>query len=180
MIEYLPLVLTGLGLSASIIYYASVLQNQNKTRQTQMTLQLIESRTDLASYQTYWKIMAYDWDNLEDFLEKYGPQIYPEEAASRITLWSFYDSLGVLVRDKMVNVDMVYRILGLRIISMWFKFETVVKWNRERLDGPGVFHMAEFEYLADEMIKIARSKGERLPLSRLHPKSTLHQKYSNR
>jgi hypothetical protein len=176
-LEQILYIIPVLALAASITYYAMVLRNQNKTRQTQMTLQLIESRNDLASYQTYWKIMSYEWDSLDDFLEKYGPQTHPEEAG-RIILWSFYDSLGVLVRDNMISADMVYRILGKRIIPMWLKFETTIKWNREREDGPGRFHMEEFEYLAEEMIKISQKKGERLPLHHLHPKSEILNKYT--
>ena len=39
MIEYLPLVLTGLGLTASIAYYANILNNANKTRELQLKAQ---------------------------------------------------------------------------------------------------------------------------------------------
>ena len=36
MIEYLPLVLTGIGITVSILYYTSVLRNANKTQQMQL------------------------------------------------------------------------------------------------------------------------------------------------
>ena len=36
MIEYLPLVLTGLGIMASIFYYSMTLRNQNKTRKSEI------------------------------------------------------------------------------------------------------------------------------------------------
>ena len=177
-IEYLPLVLTGLSISTSIFYYAMVLRNQNKTRQTQMTLQLIQSRTDLVSYQKYWEIIGQQWDTFEEYREKLSPQNNPEHAAARITLFSFYDSIGVLVKDKMVNVDMVYRLLSVRIISMWFKYETTIKENRKQEEGPGKYFMDEFEFLAEEMIKITIKKGERLPTYYLHPTSELLNKYN--
>ena len=78
----------------------------------------------------------------------------------------------------MISADMVYRILGRRIVPMWFKFETIIKWNREGEDGPGRFYFEEFEYLAEEMIKISLRKGERLPLHHLHPESELINKYT--
>ena len=40
MIETLAFILTGLGLTASIVYYASVLRNANTTRKTQLYMQL--------------------------------------------------------------------------------------------------------------------------------------------
>jgi len=38
--EFLAIILTGLGLTASITYYAMVLRNANKTRQTQLFMNL--------------------------------------------------------------------------------------------------------------------------------------------
>jgi len=34
--EFIALILTGLGLTASIVYYANVLSNANKTQQLQL------------------------------------------------------------------------------------------------------------------------------------------------
>ena len=39
-IEYLPIVLTGIGIIVSILYYAMVLRNQNTTRQAQLLMQI--------------------------------------------------------------------------------------------------------------------------------------------
>ena len=38
-IENLPIVLTGLGLTASVLYYTMVLRNANKTRELQLRAQ---------------------------------------------------------------------------------------------------------------------------------------------
>jgi hypothetical protein len=38
-LDYLPLVLTGIGIIASILYYASILRNANKTRELQLKAQ---------------------------------------------------------------------------------------------------------------------------------------------
>ena len=43
MFEYLPLVLTGLGLTASIVYYANVLANANKNRELQIFMDVFNS-----------------------------------------------------------------------------------------------------------------------------------------
>ena len=72
MIEFLPLVLTGLGLTASIVYYASVLRNQNKTRQTQLFLQFYNRLTDKQFFEEYKNLLNQEWDDFDDNLEKYG------------------------------------------------------------------------------------------------------------
>jgi len=38
--EFLAIILTGLGLTASIVYYANVLSNANKTRKAQLFLSI--------------------------------------------------------------------------------------------------------------------------------------------
>ena len=40
-------------------------------------------------------------------------------------------------------------------------------------EGPGMDYVENFEYLANEIIKIRRQRGLKLPLTRLHPTSTL-------
>ena len=86
MIEYLPLVLTGLGLTASIIYYAKVLENANKTRALQLKAQeeTLETRKTQLYMSLYAVIQSHDfgtrlytvlnweWDNFNDFESKYG------------------------------------------------------------------------------------------------------------
>jgi hypothetical protein len=42
MIEYLPLVLTGIGIIVSILYYSNVLRNANKTQQMQLETRQVQ------------------------------------------------------------------------------------------------------------------------------------------
>ena len=58
--EYLPIVLTGLGLTASIVYYASVLQNQNKAKQRELIIQRISTITP-EFYRNWRRVMSGDW-----------------------------------------------------------------------------------------------------------------------
>ena len=79
MVDYLPLVLTGLGLTASIIYYAMVLRNANKTqqmqletRQTQLFLELHGTDTEEQINQIITLIQTWNWDSMDDYYSKYG------------------------------------------------------------------------------------------------------------
>lgn len=78
MIEYLPLVLTGIGLSVSIIYYASILKNANKTqrmqletRQVQLFMTINETRGSPEFQKLFYRITFMDdWKDIDDYFAK--------------------------------------------------------------------------------------------------------------
>ena len=79
MIEYLPLVLTGLGLTASIIYYTSVLRNANKTQQMQLETRQaqlfhgIYTSLDDDWWNAYHLLRNTEWTDYSDFSNKALP-----------------------------------------------------------------------------------------------------------
>ena len=50
MIESIPLVVTGIGLTASIVYYASILRNANKTQQQALETRQAAARARQVEY----------------------------------------------------------------------------------------------------------------------------------
>ena len=172
MIEYLPLVLTGLGITASIFYYSMTLRNQNRTRETQWITQLLQRKIDQQAMVQFMEIMDAEWNDYEDFMRKYDSSVDLKHAATRNAQWSFYEMLGELVEDNRLDVDLVYKFFNMRCLLMWFKYETVIKEIRK---GPlDRDYMDNFEVLAGKMIDMRKKKGLNLPLELLHPTSVLH------
>ena len=66
-LEVVALVLTGLGLTASIVYYANVLRNTNKQRMTQFAMNLSSILISPETTGNTTKILSYTWDDFEDF-----------------------------------------------------------------------------------------------------------------
>ena len=56
-IEYLPLVLTGIGIIASILYYTMVLRNANKTQQLHFRARANELNKRLSRTHTRIKLV---------------------------------------------------------------------------------------------------------------------------
>jgi len=176
--EFLAIILTGLGLTASIVYYTFTLQNTNKTRQTQLFMQLYQNKFQEEGMKRFWKILGLTFDNFDEYMENYGFFTKPENDILPLisSELGFYDGLGVLLKKKMIDVETVYDIMGYRTILTWFKLEVVVKGLRGLGDkGAGADYGGSFEYLANEMIRIRQSKGIGLPFHYLTKSSTLHQ-----
>ena len=158
-IEYLPIVLTGIGIMASILYYASVLRNANKTQQ--MQLETRQAQLFMSLYQTFsspefiknwdhvnWRIEFKDW---EDAFNKIHPKKNPEERAIWFSVAAFFEGVGVLVRRGLIDLSLVDDLLGNMILMTWERMGPFEKESRIRLDNPDMWN--DFEYVYDEIIK---------------------------
>lgn len=69
--EFLAVILTGLGLTASIVYYASILKNANRARRKDIIFQSHVPRSP--EYYAIWtEVMKMgDYTTREEYLEKY-------------------------------------------------------------------------------------------------------------
>ena len=150
--EYLPLVLTGLGLTASIIYYASVLRNSNKTRQTQVIMNLISSFFSTETRLVFEQMMMMQWDDYEDFRRKYDSSVNPENYSYRYNLWKMFDNLGYMLHQGLTDIDTIYNLLGgANLLLFWEKFSPIVLKQRENYGESDYFEW--WEYLIDEVSK---------------------------
>ncbi len=131
MIESIPLILTGLGLIASILYYTTVLQNSNKTRRTQMLMELYQAYRNPEFARAWGEIMEQEYTDFDDYWQKYG-------SATNRTSWSNWQSVarvfhgvGVLVKRGMVDIDLVEELLATMVFVSWFKMGPILVEFRE-------------------------------------------------
>jgi hypothetical protein len=105
MIEYLPLVLTGLSIAASITYYAMVLRNAEKAKQQELMFSRLQMSKE---FHKAWVTVTSNmkWDTSEEFFEKYRPDRDTESYTTFLYLGGIYRTLGVLLKHKVVNPDM--------------------------------------------------------------------------
>ena len=66
MIEYLPLVLTGIGIIVAIIYYTLTLRNTNKTRQAQLFMNLYSTYSTPETQGHFRNLFSIDMNSIED------------------------------------------------------------------------------------------------------------------
>jgi hypothetical protein len=166
------------GVIAGFSYYVLTVRNANKARKTQLFTQIYQARYNPENIQRWWEIMSWEWEDFDDYYGKYGGfGVDPKLAAVSTAQFSYYDGIGLLVKNKMVDVNTVFHLMSAPIVSLWFKVETVIKAMREMEHGPGKNYMESFEYLANEMIKMRKQNGIGLPILSLHATSTLQELY---
>jgi hypothetical protein len=159
MIEYLPIVLTGLSITASIVYYAIVLRNQTKIQQTQLETRRANILMNLHSawgkdeYQkASWTVMGLEYRDFEDFVNKYGPTTEYSELNQEIyKVGWFFNGLGSLVHQEFASLDLVDELFGYMIIWLWEIIEPIIVESRIRYNQPE--SLKWFEHLYKEIIK---------------------------
>jgi hypothetical protein len=93
--EFLAIILTGLSLSASLVYYAFVISNQNKTRRLQMIQNIWVWISSEEGYLRLAELMQMQWIDYDDFNHKYGVSSNPENYAMRWAVWNKINGLDI-------------------------------------------------------------------------------------
>jgi hypothetical protein len=132
MIEYLPLVLTGIGIIVSILYYSNVLRNANKARQRELIIQ--RTHTYSTEYTKTWvdvKNMS-DWETPEEFVQKYGIVNNPVAMSKWLYIMRIFSLAGLHLQEG-VDPDLLFQLYPIgAIIGLWEQFEPIILYQRER------------------------------------------------
>ncbi len=133
-------------------------QQQNlETRQAQLFSQLYSNMMTPETNLIFIKLLNMEWRDIDDFERKYGSDSNPENFAERSSQWNFYDHIGFLAKNGILDADKVYEAWGWHIIWMWEKFEDVFLHMRKQYNIPE--SLLHFEYIYGEVKKIRSKRG---------------------
>lgn len=159
MIEYLPVVLTGIGLTASILYYSHILRNANKTqkltletRQVQMFMNISDVRSTPEFQKLLYRVAYVDeWSDIEDYYRKYGPKENLDNYSEHMYIWQLFETTGFLLEKGVIDDSFLDDLFKITLIDVWTKYEPVIHALRERSGKQKLWN--QFEYLATELMK---------------------------
>jgi hypothetical protein len=158
--EFLAIILTGLGLTASIVYYSTILQNANKTRKLQAYNALRQVFTNYDFMRRYVNVVYHQqWENAEEFDQKYGPTVNPDEYTDFGFLFASLQMAGMLLKEKYVAIDILYDDTGYAFIPLYEKYKPIIDRLRERAGRA----WPQLEYLYDRLIEYGNQHPELNP-----------------
>ncbi|MHA1543173.1 MAG: DUF4760 domain-containing protein, partial [Candidatus Hodarchaeales archaeon] len=96
-----------------------------------------------------------EWSTAEDFLEDWRN---PEGRKTLGTLGAWYEGLGVLVKENLLDIRVVALLLTQLVIQFWDKLIPVIDEVREARMGPRFW--IETEYLYNQLIKYIKEHPE--------------------
>jgi hypothetical protein len=161
-IEQILYIVPLLALTASILYYAINVRNANKTQKMQLEtrqIQMFMTISGVRSSPEFQKIIyrvtfVDEWNDLQDYINRYGPEKNLDAYSEHLFVWQLYDTIGFLLKKGVIDLSFLDDVLKASVMVGWRKFEPVIKANRERVNQPNLWN--QFEYLAEEVMKTQR------------------------
>ena len=150
--QTVSIVFAGLGITASIVYYASVIRNTNRARQREMMFQRLQGYS-LEYTKAFAEVWRYtDFETVEEFTDKYGWRSDPETFSKYLFVTRIYNLAGILLQENMADSDLIFKLYPpASVIGIWERFEPLIFDRRRRINHPGFYE--PFEFLVNEMRK---------------------------
>lgn len=149
MVDYqtISIVLTGIGIIVAITYYTLTLRNSNRTRRAQLFMQIMGqfNTPGMAESRRYY--FDLEMSSLDDYMKMLAD---PEAGRVFMLFGGYLEGIGVLVRRKLIDVEMVVDFIGGVTKHFWEKFSPVFMEYRERMNAPRLY--SEWEYLYNELV----------------------------
>jgi hypothetical protein len=164
LLQSVSYIVGALGVCVAAIFYVLNLRiSQRNMRQTLETrkLQFVTSIANqllsVEGERTYAELINMEWKDYDDFEKKYGSDNNLESCAYRLSSWRYFNGLGYMLKNNMVDAEVLYNHGGDGCIWMWAKFESIIR-NMRKVYHTGDSWLWGFEYLADEMTRIAKMR----------------------
>ena len=138
-------VLVGVGLTVQ------ELRHLVRQRQTDLITKLsYDISTNRQFLEASTDVFAAEFKDYDDFVRKYGKLISKNQVPISFSMiGNFYEQVGVLLKNKLIDISLVDQLLPAS--NIWEKMKPMVKGMREEYHDPAIFEW--FEYLSNELKK---------------------------
>ena len=135
------------GVIAGFSYYVLTVRNTNRARKTQVVMNLANMISSETKIQNYLYLQSMQWNDFDDFRNKYDSTTNPDHFAVRWNIWKLYDNIGYMLNQNIIDIDMVYYLVsGIHVVQCWKKFEPIINEQRILYNDPKWFRWWEYLY----------------------------------
>jgi hypothetical protein len=157
VLQSVSYVAAAIGVCSAAVYYAMTLREQRRNRKVQLSTSISDILTTKEYLNDFYEVAYLDWTDVEDFMKRYDSSVNKESFVQRFSIWQTYDNIGYLIREGLVDPNIVYDAAGYHCIMIWGRYKAIIN-NVSRPElGPRAWE--NFEYFAHMMWRIARERG---------------------
>jgi len=154
-IETISIVIAAVSVVIGVILSLNSRKQELETRQAELFMQIYTKWSDPKLAEQYGLVRyKYGDQNLLEFLPQVisaGEQFNTEAFVAYHSLLQFFEGISVLVHKKLIDLDLVERLLSQRIVWYW---DLISPWIKQRRTlGYRDTHYLNIEKLYQEMIK---------------------------
>ena len=152
---------TIFGVIAGFSYYVLTVRNTQRnqkqtleTRQAQLLMNIMNTFRS-TEFRKQWHVLEnLEWTDFNDFMEKYHKDV--EVMTSWTSIMTFFEGVGVMVKNQLIDISLIYSLMAISIQITWERYETLIMGDRELFKQYSVA-WDEFEYLYNEIMKYRKS-----------------------
>ena len=150
-VQTVSIAVASVGVSAAAIYYIFQIRHQDRMRHLDLFMRLYSiwgNRDMLNAHRRFFGLKIEDYDSL---VKEHGQLSESSQLYGDIDqIGWFFNLMGFLVKEKIVNIKLVYELLGYWVVKNWENiYKTVIYGARKQYGIPESYRW--FEYLYDEM-----------------------------
>ncbi len=133
-----------------------------ETRQTQLFMQIyMRYFEDDLFGKNYWTLMGREWNDSDDYVEKYGGRGKPPkipDGGDLNKMMTFYEGVAVLVERKMIDVSLVYELMPTNVTAFWAKYGPLIMFARSHGSPRNLYRLVE--NLSNTIAGYAKARGD--------------------
>jgi hypothetical protein len=151
-VQTISIAIASASITLAAIYYMWQIRHQTKTRQTDLLVR-VAPWVNIGSSELQQALMttlSTEYKDYDDFVKKYG-QLHsnkPEQKAI-LAVINYLEGIGILVKRKLVDIDLVYEFWGPDINTIWEKLKPIIEGEKQKWHYP----LLNSEYLYYELEK---------------------------
>jgi hypothetical protein len=148
-------IVAAAGVMVGVVYYILDMRNQTRIRQTDLILRLQSDWRSRELRNSYEVVMNMKFKDFDEYAEKNPLWTGTPELRAIADVGSFFDSIGILLRRRLIDIEMVDEIFSFYVKTAWEKVKPFVEGRRRELDPR---FRKPFEYLYNELKKREQQK----------------------
>jgi hypothetical protein len=142
-------IVTTVSIAIGVIFALLELRHLTETRKTEIIMKIYDRFGSRELVEAMSKVGTARFETLEDYRKKYGFTEVTEIAV-------LFEGLGVLLEQNLIDIEMVDRLFGPTLNSLWERMMPVIYAMRKGINEP--FFFSHFEYLI-KTLSAYRKKG---------------------
>ena len=165
MLQPVSWVAAAIGVCVAGFYYVINLREAARNRKIQLSTSVTDRLGTRDFMKTFVELAYLRWNDLDDFLKKYDSSVNSEDSrenfSKRWWLWSTYDNLGYLLREGLVDEEIIFNSQGAYSVIHWGHYWPIIEYYRKKEMGPR--WLENFEYLSKRMWEMGKERGNASP-----------------
>ena len=148
-VQSLSITLAALSFVVAATYYALNLIEVRRSRRINLTTTLMQPFMTVEGNDIFMDLLSMVWSDLDDYKRKFDSRVNPENWAKRVAVWKRCDSLGLLYRKGLLDLETIESGSLTLISDLWRKFKPVIEMYRKSDLHRSAYE--NWEYLAEKL-----------------------------